>query len=473
MTHSPVEDASKFYDAVRKALSSWGKQNADAETLLEYLLSVQQERERLDAGDNPAMLRAATNQVLLDGIEDLEQQNARCARVLRLRFIEKKSLDDVGHSMNFSLHQISRMQRDGIEQLVEILRGRELDIKRSRAESLESVLPPPTYTRLFGVADLSNRLVEDITVEGTPWVVALVGMGGLGKTAVANWVTRLLIQQLSFTHVVWVKADAPHSISDQAESPSLTYEKIINELLEKLYPSMPLPFTLNEREVKVRQALKRQTYLVVIDNLEAAEDTSFLLNHLHDLANPSKFILTTRTRAAKQAAVLDVSLEELSFADSASLMRHQAEETGITVVAQATDEDLKLIYEQIGGNPLALKIVVNLLDVLPLNRLLAGLQRNHPDQVLEMYNHIFRQAWQTLSENGRKLLQSMPLALEPADVDYLLSISGLSEGEIWPAIEELRQRSLLEVHGDLHEKLYGIHRLTDTFLRTEIIHFPL
>jgi hypothetical protein len=234
-----------------------------------------------------------------------------------------------------------------------------------------------------------------------------------------------------------------------------------------------VPLALPEREVKVRHALKSQMYLVVIDNLEAAEDTSFLLNHLHELANPSKFILTTRTRAAKQAAVLDLPLDELGFADSAAFMRHHAAESGVTAVAEATDEDLEKIYGQTGGNPFAIKIVVNLLDVLPLNRLLDGLTRNHPGQVMEMYKHIFWQTWQTLSENGRKLLQSMPLALEPADVDYLLTISGLSEGEIWPAIEEMRQRSLLEVEGGLHEKRYGIHRLTDTFLRTEIIHFPL
>jgi hypothetical protein len=154
-------------------------------------------------------------------------------------------------------------------------------------------------------------------------------------------------------------------------------------------------------------------------------------------------------------------------------MRHHAAESGVTAVADATDEDLQQIYDHTGGNPLAIKILVNLLDFLPLSRLLAGLTRNHPEQVMEMYKHIFWQAWQTLSENGRKLLQSMPLALEPADVDYLLTISGLTEGAIWPAIEELRQRSLLEVEGGLHEKRYGIHRLTDTFLRTEIIHFPL
>jgi hypothetical protein len=473
MTHSLPDDSYILYDAVRKALSSWGKQNADPETLLDYLLSVQKEREKLNAGDNPALLRAATNQVLKDVIEDLQRQNARSANVLRLRFVEKQAINEVANIMNFSPHQISRMQRDGIEQLIEIIQGREQDIKRERAQSLESLLPPPTFSRLFGVDELCRSLLGHLTAVGPPWVVALVGMGGLGKTAVSNHIARLLIQQLAFTHIAWIKAAPPHSMSGQSESPSLTYEKIIHELLTQLYPGAKLPISLTEREVKVRQVLKSQMYLVVIDNLEAAEDTSFLLNHLHELANPSKFILTTRTRAAKQAAILDVPLDELGFSDSAALMRHHAAENGVTAVAEATDADLEKIYEQVGGNPFAIKITVNLLDVLPLNRLLDGLIRNHPDQVTDMYKHIFWQTWQTLSENGRILLQSMPLAVEPADVDYLLIISGLSENAVWPAIEELRQRSLLEVEGGLHEKRYGIHRLTDTFLRTEIIHFPL
>ena len=148
MSQSSTSEAQTVYDAVRKALSSWGKQNAEPETLLDHLLAVQAAQEALNAGDNPALLRAATNQVLKDAIEDLEKQNARPAKVLRLRFAEKQAIQEVAHAMNFSTHQISRMQRDGIEQLVEILQGREQDIKRTRAQSLESLLPPPTFSRL-------------------------------------------------------------------------------------------------------------------------------------------------------------------------------------------------------------------------------------------------------------------------------------------------------------------------------------
>ncbi len=71
------------------------------------------------------------------------------------------------------------------------------------------------------------------------------------------------------------------------------------------------------------------------------------------------------------------------------------------------------------------------------------------------------------------LLQAMPLVSGAgATADYLQEISGLSAGQLWPAIQELRKRSLLEVRGDIREKRYGIHRLTETFLRTEIIHWP-
>lgn len=470
MTDSSKKEVQR---AVHNALRNWTEKTADSDSLLSHLAAVQRAQADLGAGDHPAMLRAAINKVLQAAMADMEKRAPRVVEVLHKRFVIGKTLQEVANMMNFSTHQISRMQRDGIEQLADMLLALEEAIGRERARSLESVLPPPTYTRLFGVDELCQELTALLAMPEAPWVVALVGMGGLGKTAVADWVTRHLIQELSFSHVVWIKAAASHTMGGQAEPPSLTYEKILNQLLAELFPEARAPLAVVDRAAKVRQTLKARPYLVVIDNLEAAEDTSILLNHLNELAQPSKFLLTTRIRVAKQAAIRDVPLDVLSFADSAAFMRHHAAETGVTAVAQATDEDLQKVYDKVGGNPLAIKIVVNVLDILPLNRLLDGLTQNYPTQVLEMYMRIYWQAWQTLSENGRTLLKAMPITKEPADVDYLLAISGLSENAIWPAIEELRQRSLLEVEGDLHEKRYGIHHLTDTFLRTEIIHIPM
>jgi hypothetical protein len=64
----------------------------------------------------------------------------------------------------------------------------------------------------------------------------------------------------------------------------------------------------------------------------------------------------------------------------------------------------------------------------------------------------------------------MPLVSESGGTpDYLAQFSALSKENLWPALHELHQRSLIEARGDLHQKRYGIHRLTHSFLCTEII----
>ena len=168
-----------------------------------------------------------------------------------------------------------------------------------------------------------------------------------------------------------------------------------------------------------------------------------------------------------------MSVGELSENDAFSLIRSHAQETGILGLDTANGADFADIYAVTGGNPLALKLVVGLLDVLPLPRILPGLKKGQSGPIEDLYRHIYWQTWQVLSEPARMLLQAMPIvAGSGALPDYLQAASRLSEAQLWPAIQELRQRSLLEVRGTIQEKRYGIHRLTETFLRTEIIHWP-
>jgi hypothetical protein len=129
-----------------------------------------------------------------------------------------------------------------------------------------------------------------------------------------------------------------------------------------------------------------------------------------------------------------------------------------------------VIHGLTGGNPLAIKLVVSLAAVLSLPQVLKDLMRSRPGPVEEMYRHIYLAAWQTLSPPARCLLQAMPLVAESGgQPEQLQAISRLSNQELWPAISELASRSLLEVRGTVWERRYGIHRLTQTFLCTEII----
>ncbi len=63
----------------------------------------------------------------------------------------------------------------------------------------------------------------------------------------------------------------------------------------------------------------------------------------------------------------------------------------------------------------------------------------------------------------------MPLVADiGGTANQLQRITGLGN-LFWTAVQELRHRSLIQVHGTLQEKRYSVHRLTHTLLHTNII----
>ena len=126
-----------------------------------------------------------------------------------------------------------------------------------------------------------------------------------------------------------------------------------------------------------------------------------------------------------------------------------------------------------GGNPLALRLVASLTAVIPLRDILDGLARSRPGPIENMYRAIYWEAWRSLSAQAQALLQAMPLTAETGALpEQMQAISGLDDDVFWSAVHELFARSLLEVRGSVHERRYSIHRLTETFLRTEIVDWP-
>ncbi|MCI0558731.1 MAG: NB-ARC domain-containing protein [Nitrososphaera sp.] len=473
MEGSLIIDLAKLRSEIHTALRAWRKTGGTSENLLESLLLVEERRADVAKDGSPTQLRLATNQVLLDSIEELASQDETAARVLRLRFPEDNSLLMVANKLNVSEHTVSRLQRAAIERLGEIIHGRELAFRETRAQTIEAYLPPPSYTRMFGLDDICAKLsTQLIQKTGAPWVIAIVGIGGIGKTALADNVTRQVIRQFHFDEIIWLRIE-PQTMSGRSESPHLTYEGLITDLAQRLWPGMVESLSPQQRLVQVRQALKAQPHLVIIDNLESETDTAYLLDRLNDLAQPSKFLLTSRTRLSELATVFNFPLDELSLDDAADLIHHHAGDIGVTSMITVTEADIGAIYEITGGNPLALKLVVSLLDTLPLPQILINLKRGQQGSVEELYRHIYWQTWQILSVDARSLLKAMPLVAESGGTtEYLRRLSSLSETQLWPALQELRNRSLLEVRGTAQEKQYGIHRLTETFLHTEIIHWP-
>ena len=230
----------------------------------------------------------------------------------------------------------------------------------------------------------------------------------------------------------------------------------------------------SERLDKVRRKLRTKAYFVIVDNLESEAVTAIFLERLRELAEPTKFLITTRSRPTLTTLAYFVSVDELHEEDSIALLLHQAASLGLNDLAESEASVFESIYALTGGNPLALKLVVSLSTALPLAQILSGLAASQPGPIENLYRHIYWEAWRAMADISQRLLQAMPLVSETgATPEQMKAISELQENQFWLAVTELVSLSLLEVRGTVHERRYGIHRLTETFLRTEIIHWPL
>lgn len=471
-----LDDVAEWQTAVHAAFSAWGKPEGDAHNRLEELTLVQERRAAM-TGDLPATLRLVTNEVLFACLQELAQQDADSAHILTWRFLEGEIVQQVANRLHLGTDQLKRRQNRAIQELTTILLAREQAARATQAQRLESLLLPPSYHTLFGVDETLPLLVELLRTQAAPWVVAITGIGGIGKTSLVNVAARQIIPHFCYEKMVWLTVTENEQRETRLSGEPLTAEPLTADwlmarLATAVCPLLPTTAPTAERDWQVRQTLKLFPTLVILDNLES-EMTPDLAAALHDLAQPGKFVLTNRLRPSPATNIHLFPVPELTTAAALALLRDQAQLIGAHALSAAADAELEAIYAQVGGNPLALKLIAGLSQDFSLPDILADLAQAQLPATEALYRHIYSQTWQVLSQPARQLLEIMPLAADAgATPAHLQAVSGLEPAHLLPAIQELVHRSLLEVRGTLNERRYAIHSLTRTFLLREISHWP-
>lgn len=334
------------------------------------------------------------------------------------------------------------------------------------------ILPPEQ--RLFGIDQKQAEIERWLKPNEPPWLVAIGGAGGIGKTSLAAKVVHQHLASEDFHNVAWVSAKQEEFIPgwgvQVAAKPALHVDHLIDELLDQLGYTAFLTRTDGEKLAMLTAILKERPHLLIIDNLETLPDYHTLLPLLCKLVNPTKILLTIRYQLQQIADIAWLNLSELSYEHTADFIRYEADQRGIPDLATATPAQLHQIYEVVGGNPLALKLVVGQASVLSLPELLSNLREACGRQVDDLYTYIYWQAWHSLDETGHDVLASMPFAPGGSTLTHVSALNPtLSPEAIQQAIQHLAYLSLVEVRGELEERRYQIHRLTETFLLNEVL----
>ncbi|MBV7326850.1 hypothetical protein KFU94_01035 [Chloroflexi bacterium TSY] len=276
-----------------------------------------------------------------------------------------------------------------------------------------------------------------------------------------------MIARSLFDDIGWVSARQTHldlsGFIKPVGQPVLTAESLVETLMTQLLPELPLPTdTSRERAWKILQTeLQQSPHLIVIDNLETVADVENLLPTLHRLSNPTKFLITSRESLYSEPNLYHFIVPELNESDAIQLVRQEANLSNLPVLADSPDDELRPIIESVGGNPLALRLVVGQMHIYPRDEILEALQDASGGSVENLYTFIYRQAWDSLDERSRRAFLAMPLVNPRGDdLEHLQAVSGLPISELRIALSELVTRNLVDSYGNLYERRYNIHSLS-------------
>lgn len=464
---------SRLATALHKALKLWHKDSAASTPLAELALYQ-------NAGLQAQSIRQATNRVLLQGLEVLELDHPEDAKLLRDRFIDRRKVYAVANSLNVSQTTLYEYQRAALLNLGKVVEKLEVQATHQQSRAIEARLPLPTYSHLIGVDLHLAHLQSVLLTAGAPWIVALEGIGGIGKTSLADALVRQTMRTGVFRDVAWISAqrtffDAGGVLQSHTE-PALTtaafLERVGTQLLGATFSTKAMsPEAAFEA---IYTHISTNTTLLVVDNLETMLDIDVLLPMLRRLTNPSKVILTSREHLPLQADLSGFDVPQLSESVAFTLLRQEATYTRQNNLVQASDKELRFVYETVGGNPLALRLVVGQSYYHGLAAILEDLAAARGAKIENLYTHIYRQAWDKLEEQTRAVFVAMPLVSDVGgDIALLQATTKLELDILRPALEHLVTLNLVDARDGPFTRRYSIHNLTRTFLQRQILKWHL
>ena len=322
----------------------------------------------------------------------------------------------------------------------------------------------------LGIEEPRNQVLSLLTTNTPPRIVSIEGLGGIGKTTLAEAVMQEPALKTHYVATAWVSAKQQDFIPsvglEVAQRPALDVNRLTTELLKQFGKDALLDRSTQEKEQALADLLKQRPYLIVIDNLETVIDYETLLPTLHKLADPSKFVLTSRHSLREHSGVYCLALKELNQTDTYRLIRREARARGLSALENAAETQLQSIYDVVGGNPLALKLVVGQVSLNPLSAVLENLQLAQGKEINHLYTHIYWHTWHALDSASQQVLMVMPVA-EEGTAERLTRLAQLEPAELSQALLKLVLLSLVQVGGTFEERRYTIHRLTESFLLNE------
>lgn len=340
-------------------------------------------------------------------------------------------------------------------------------------------LPRPNFFNFVGREDEIHRIMETLN-HPRAWTISIDGIGGVGKTALAQKVALDIRNQAFRTgqsfwkFIIWMSAkETVLGVGGQIERVEPGFRNF-DEMLDIILDVTGfMSASLIDRESKLEETMEVLSAfpcLLIVDNLETITDETvehFIIEHL---PSPSKSIITSRHRADQKGG-LTINLKGMTNKKAIEFLREAASMQGSIAIASASDSKLTEIVELTGGIPLALKLVVGQTALgVNLNSVIERLK----DKNAPILDFCFAETYRNLSPESKKVLGTIALFDYYPTLEEIAMVAHLSYGQLDHCVETLVRLSLVSEEFDdtRDEQVYFLLRLTKIFADNQAKSLP-
>lgn len=342
---------------------------------------------------------------------------------------------------------LRRRQGRGLSRLLRMLLHQEQEARRANhADWMRRMVPPAPIYPLVGRDALIDQAWRILTRQDGRRHLALVGPGGIGKTAMAAELTHRLIDAAKLDNVAWL-----------APPPDLPPA----DLAEYCVGVMNVPLLGPDQ---LRQFCQKHELLIVLDEAESllppGGNTAMLQAFLEQV--PEARILVTSRFLLPGIGLQVIQLPELNSDEALTVMERT---WPFSHVLDSLRRDV--IWQQAGGNPLALEVATPLVARLSRSSLVdADLPARLPDHIALLQN-LYEWAWNQLEEPAIHMWLVTWL-LPPTHIqhDLVMLAGGFDEITAAQAARQLRQLSLLDLEPS--QERYVLHSVARVYLQAKI-----
>ena len=219
----------------------------------------------------------------------------------------KKESSNEGETAQPSPEEPGQEKRPAKREIKEIRTAAD-EIETSNGSSSTNYIPPKAYHELIGRRDEIAKIMSALRQPKTKSVVVVVGLGGMGKTALAREVVNRCEDDGYFEYVVWASFKSELFAGEhitEIESSEYSFDELLSDILRQCIGQMSrederktdvTQMAPNERLAAIKSQLKKYRVLIVLDNLETIPDGEGLVAKIGEILGQSKLLITSRHR---------------------------------------------------------------------------------------------------------------------------------------------------------------------------------